>query len=249
MPLTFAKEEKERYSRQILLFGIQAQASLKGARVLVLGAGGIGSGVLPYLVSSGIGHICIVDSDKVERINLARQTMFSEVDIGFSKGLVAQKKLTTLNPYIEVIWKDMHFSSDNAELLMRDYTLILEGTDDIYNKFRVNDLSLKQNIPALIGGLGSTQGHIFPVCNSSNEAHACYRCLFETTPAAENELPTCANMGILSPLPGVIGSMMAYLTTLFFIEKKMVMNLFLLEKYKWRSLSLQKNPDCVYCNV
>ncbi len=212
-----------------------------------MGAGGIGSGALPYLVSSGVGHVCIIDSDRVERTNLARQTMFSEADIGFPKGLIAQGKLAALNPNVEVIWKDARFNSDNSERLAQGYQLVLEGTDDVHNKFRVNDLSLKRNIPALIGGLGSTQGHIFPVFNSLNQTHACYRCLFETTPASGEELPTCANAGILSPLPGVIGSMMAYLTALFFIEKKMVMSLFLLEKYKWRSLSLKKKSDCSYC--
>ena len=216
--------------------------------MLVLGAGGIGSSVLPYLVSSGFGHVCIVESDKVERSNLARQNLFSESDIGLPKGRVAQEKLLPLNPHVKVLWKDAFFTSENSFELSQGYDLIIEGTDDIQNKFRVNDLSLSQKIPALIGGLGSTQGHIFPV--SSQAAHAkkaCYRCVFEAPPNPESELPTCANTGILSALPGVIGSMMCYLATLFFIEKKLVTDLFLLEKYRWRNLSIKKNPDCKYC--
>ena len=204
---------------------------------------------MPYLVSSGIGYICIVDADTVERINLGRQIIFSEADIGLPKGFVAKKKLKESNPHVEIVWKDTYFSKENSNDLALDTHLILEGTDDIQNKFRVNDFTIKQGIPSLIGGLGSLQGHIFPIhLKSSQHKNACYRCLFEAPPTSENTLPTCANTGILSPLPGVVGSMMAYLTTLFFIEKKLVTNLFLLEKYKWRSLSLHKKIDCLYCN-
>ena len=217
---------------------------MKCARVWVLGAGGIGSSLLPYLVSSGIGHIRLFDADRVERSNLARQVLFCEADIGRLKGEVARQRLAKINPFVEIIWEDRFFDPQSEDLLPQDHHFILEGTDSIETKFLTNDLTLKNNIPALIGGLGADQGHIFPISRQSD--HACYRCLFEAPPS--NELPGCSSEGILSPLPGVIGSMMAYLTVMYFIEKKLDHHIFLLEKNNWRKVAVNKDSDCRYCN-
>ena len=211
---------------------------------MVLGAGGIGSSLLPYLVSSGIGYTCLVDADKIERSNLARQVLFCEADVGCLKGRVVKQRLAGINPFVEIIWKNQFFNSQSESLLAQDYHFILEGTDSIETKFLINDLALKNNIPALIGGLGTDQGHIFPVSRQAD--HACYRCLFEAPPS--NELPSCSSEGILSPLPGVIGSMMAYLTVMYFIEEKLDHYIFLLEKNNWRKIPINKDPDCRYCN-
>ena len=128
-------------------------------------------------------------------------------------------------------------------MLTQDYHLILEGTDNIENKFLVNDLALKHNIPALIGGLGSDQGHIFPVTKQAQQA--CYRCVFDSPPL--DDLPDCSNTGILSPLPGVVGSMMAYLSVMYLSEKKFTTHIFLLEKNNWRKILINKDPHCQYC--
>ena len=211
---------------------------------MVLGAGGIGCSLLPYLVSSGIGHICLIDADRVESSNLARQILFSTSDVGRLKGEVVQQKLARLNPFVEVIWENEFFNSQNGNVIAQDCHFILEGTDSIETKFLVNDFALKNDIPALIGGLGTDQGHIFPVLRQSNQA--CYRCLFEAPPG--DGLPGCSSEGILSPLPGVIGTMMAYLSVMYFIEKKLGHHIFLLEKNNWRRLTIKKDLGCEYCN-
>jgi adenylyltransferase/sulfurtransferase len=239
-----SKSEIGRYSRQILLFGKDCQIKLKKSRVLVLGAGGIGSALLPYLVSSGVGYVRLVDPDVVEESNLSRQVLYNEHHIGALKGAVASEYLAALNPETEVEWVGGRFHPENHASYINSIDLILEGTDDISCKFLVSDISVETGIPAVIGSIGNVQGHIFPV--AAKPGHACYRCLFEAAPENE-EIPTCATEGILSPLPGIIGSMMAYLAVDHLTGRDFLQKIYLMEKGGWRTISMTQNKSCSYC--
>ncbi|MDH4261714.1 MAG: HesA/MoeB/ThiF family protein [Spirochaetia bacterium] len=239
-----SNSEIARYSRQILLLGKNSQIKLKNSRALVLGAGGIGSALLPYLVSSGIGYIRLVDPDVVEESNLSRQILYNAEHIGALKGAVAAEYLTSLNPQTEVDWISGRFSNENYNSYVDSMDIILEGTDDIQCKFLVSDISIKKNIPAIIGSIGNVQGHVFPI--AAKTGHACYRCLFEAPPVNE-VIPTCATEGILSPLPGIIGSMMAYLAVDLLSGNNFLKKIYLMEKGGWRTISLSQNPHCKCC--
>lgn len=240
-----SKSELERYSRQILVFGRENQIRLKESTVLVLGAGGIGSALLPYLAASGVGNIFLMDPDVVEQSNLSRQILYSPDDVGALKGPLTVEKISTQNPDIRIEWLPGLFREDVAQKYLQGVDLVLEGTDDIYCKFLVSDLSRKQGIAGIIGSLGNVQGHVFPV--SPQSGHACYRCLFEAPPK-EGELPTCATEGILSPLPGVVGSLMAYLAVKYLTEKKFEKKIYLVEKNGWRTIPLKANKNCSLCS-
>lgn len=245
------REEIERYSRQILYSGKKGQLSLKNGRVLVLGAGGIGSALLPYLAASGVGEIRLLEADTIEQSNLSRQILFASNETGLLKGAVARNKLLSLNPFISIDWIGSPFTHENAQKAIEGVDLILEGTDSIECKFLVNDISLASGIPALIGAIGSEQGHLFPVIpNAQGASHgsACYRCLFEAPPENPDEIPTCATQGILSPLAGVIGAHMAYRAVRFFIEKQLDPDIDLMEKRRWRTIHMDRDPSCPYCN-
>ncbi len=252
-----SREEVERYSRQILYSGKKGQIALKNARVLALGAGGIGSAMLPYLAAAGVGYIRLVEPDQIERSNLSRQILYQTPEVGLLKGAVARNKLMALNPEGEIEWVAEPFGVDNAGFQMREVDLVLEGTDDLVSKFLVNDLCLRQGVPALIGALGPAQGHVFPVIPQKSGvtpympggAPPCYRCLFGAPPENPGEIPTCATEGILSPLAGVIGSMMAYRAVRFFIEGRLEPGIDIMEKNRWRSIQMKQNPGCPVCKA
>lgn len=235
--------EIARYSRQILFFGKESQIKLKNSRVLVLGAGGIGSALLPYLVSSGVGYVRLMDPDVIEESNLSRQIIYHQGEIGALKGPTAAEYLSTLNPEIEIEWFPGRFNSNDFKQYINSIDLILEGTDDIECKFLVSDISVKTGIPAIIGSIGNVQGHVFPI--AGKPGHACYRCLFEMPGAGE--IPTCATEGILSPLPGIIGAMMAYLSIDFLAGNDFLKKIYLMERGGWRNLDFSQNTQCAFC--
>jgi len=222
--------------------GKDSQLALKKSRVLVLGAGGIGSALLPYLASSGIGYIRLLDPDTVEESNLSRQILFNDNHVGALKGPTAVEFLTSLNSNLEIDWLPGRFNEASSHQV-ESMDLILEGTDDLPCKFLVSDMALQKNIPAIIGSIGNVQGHVFPVAARPN--HACYRCLFEKPP--EEEIPTCATEGILSPLPGIIGSMMAYLAIEYLsgrAGREFLRKIYLMESSGWRTMKLEQNRQC-----
>lgn len=238
--ISLSKDEIERYSRQIMYAGQKGQLALKSARVVVIGAGGIGSALLPYLAASGVGYIRLLEPDVVEKSNLARQILYREQDIGALKGAVCVNVLRELNPHIELDWRPVRFQKGSEGADLKGIDLLFEGSDDIESKFLASDLSLEKKVGAIIGGIGTTQGHIFPV--SGESSRGCYRCVFEDIPSGE--LPTCATEGVLSPLPGVAGAMMAYRGVRYLLEKKMPDEIDMLQEGRWRSLKLKKSSAC-----
>ncbi|RME93114.1 MAG: HesA/MoeB/ThiF family protein [Candidatus Hydrogenedentota bacterium] len=236
------KEELERYSRQILLFGRNAQDRLKESTVFVIGAGGLGNACLPYLVGSGIGTIVLFDDDIVERHNLSRQVCFQESHIGQKKAEVLANILQQQNPYCKVIAKARKFQLEDVNSLP-NCDAVLEGSDDISTKFLINKLAFQKKIPTWIGGLGPVQGHLIPVLPNQKNS-ACYQCIFEKEP--QSEIPTCATDGILSPMVGVFGSLMAYETVAYLAGTITEFPITILEKEQIRSLNIRPASHCPF---
>lgn len=236
--MNFSKEERERYSRQILLHGAAGQKKLKAARVLVVGAGGIGSTLLPLLAASGVGSIEIFDGDKVETSNLGRQILFRERHVGENKAIVAAEILRDLNPHIEVIAVDRHLVQHDATKLSAA-DVICEGSDSVETKLLVNRLALAAKRAAVIAALGNTQGHAMLIAGHNV---ACYACLFGSVD--EKALPTCASDGILTTFPAVVAATAAQIAIGQILRPREEGMLWVFEKNNCRSIRVKKRQDC-----
>lgn len=202
-----SNEENKRYQRHFVLpdFGVEGQLKLKKARVLVVGAGGLGSPVLLYLAAAGIGEIGIVDGDVLEESNLQRQILFDSNDIGKSKALIATEKVKSLNPHVKVTPIQEVLSTKNALEIIPNYDLIIDGTDNFPTRYLINDACVITDKPFIYGSIFRYEGQL-AVFNY--QQGPTYRDLFPEPPAPES-VPTCETGGVLGVLPGIIGSMQA----------------------------------------
>jgi molybdopterin/thiamine biosynthesis adenylyltransferase/rhodanese-related sulfurtransferase len=200
-------EELSRYSRHLLLseFGMAGQEKLKAAKVLVIGAGGLGCPVLMYLTAAGVGEIGIADDDKVEISNLQRQVLYSTADAGSSKAVTAAKKLRQQNPFVKFNVHELRLDNSNALDIISTYDVIVDGTDNFATRYLVNDACVILNKPLVYGSISQFEGQV-SVFNFNNGPT--YRCLFPTPPPPGTVL-SCAEAGVLGVLPGIIGSMQA----------------------------------------
>ena len=200
-------EEKYRYSRHLLLeeVGLQGQEKLKKAKVLVVGAGGLGCPILLYLAAVGVGTIGVIDFDTIDESNLQRQTLFSTDDLGRSKAKVAKEKLNSNNPFIEVISYNEQLTNENALDLFSKFDIIVDGTDNFYTRYLVNDACLIANKPLVYGAIHKFEGHV-SVFNYQQGPS--YRCLFPAPPKA-GSIPSCSEVGVIGVLPGIIGTQQA----------------------------------------
>ena len=198
----------ERYSRNIILreIGGIGQKRLLQSRVLIVGAGGLGNPSLMYLTASGVGKIGVVDFDFVSLSNLQRQILFGVEDIDNLKVISAQKRLNLLNPNTEIVTYPLELSDNNIENIITDYDLILDGTDNYSTRYLVNKFCFKQKKPLLFGAVSQWDGQIS--LYDPNKVSACYECLF---PADKNfrSKDDCSENGVLGPLVGVVGALMA----------------------------------------
>ena len=203
----FQPEELDRYARHILLreIGGPGQKALKQARVLVVGAGGLGSPALLYLAAAGVGVIGVVDDDTVEASNLQRQIIHTDQGIGTPKVLSAARAIKALNPYVEVRPYQRRLTEETAGLI-GEYDLILDGSDNFDTRYLVNRVAAKAGKPLISGAITQWEGQV----SLFDPAHGtpCYECVFQDRPAP-GMVPTCAEAGVAAPLPGVIGAMMA----------------------------------------
>lgn len=202
-----SEEEKKQYSRHLLLdkVGIEGQEKLKNAKVLVIGAGGLGCPVLQYLTAAGVGTIGIVDDDKVSQSNLQRQVLYTHSDIGKNKAEVATKRLQELNPYITISPYSERLTTKNALELFKSYDIIVDGSDNFATRYLVNDTAVLTNKPVVFGAITQFEGQV-SVFNYHGSAT--YRCLFPSAPNPE-DAPNCETIGVLGVLPGIIGSLQA----------------------------------------
>jgi adenylyltransferase/sulfurtransferase len=202
----------ERYQRQILLkeFGVAAQEKLLQAKVLVVGAGGLGCPVLQYLAAAGVGTIGIVDDDVVSLNNLHRQVLFSVDDIGLPKAEVAAKKLRALNDEINIHVYNERLDTQNALSIIGEYDIVLDGTDNFSSRYMINDVCVFLNKPLIYGAISKFEGQVavFNVKNETTARAINYRDLFPSPPK-DDEVLNCADAGVLGVLPGIIGTMMA----------------------------------------
>lgn len=202
----------ERYSRQLLLkeFGEAGQQKLFQAKVLVVGAGGLGCAALPYLAAAGVGTIGIIDDDVVALHNLHRQVLYAVQDIGLSKAKQAAAVLRKLNPDIIVEAFNERLTVTNALGLLNKYDIIIDGTDNFSARYMINDACVLLNKPLVYGAVSKFEGQvaIFNCTMNNNEMPVNYRDLFPQPPAA-GEVANCAEAGVLGVLPGIIGSMQA----------------------------------------
>lgn len=207
-PGTFAEGELERYARHIVLreLGGPGQKRLKEAKVLVVGAGGLGSPALLYLAAAGVGTIGVIDDDAVDAGNLQRQIIHRDQGIDTPKVFSAEAQMRALNPFVEVRPYKRRLTEDIAADLIADYDVILDGTDNFDTRYLVNRHAAAQGKPLISGALSQWEGQL-SIFDPANDA-PCYQCIFPQAPAPELA-PSCAEAGVLGPLPGVVGSMMA----------------------------------------
>ena len=207
-------DELERYARHIVLreIGGPGQAKLKAARVLVIGAGGLGSPVLMYLAAAGVGTLGIVDDDIVSLSNLQRQIIHDTSDIGRAKTDSAANTIKALNPHVHVNAHCMRLGADNAMTLIADYDLVLDGSDNFATRYLVSDACYLASKPLISGALGTFDASLTTIRaherNAEGVLNPTYRCLFPEAPPP-GTVPSCQEAGVMGALAGMLGSMMA----------------------------------------
>jgi molybdopterin/thiamine biosynthesis adenylyltransferase len=206
-PSAFRPAELERYARHIMLreIGGAGQRRLKDARVLVVGAGGLGSPALLYLAASGVGRIGVIDADVVENSNLQRQVIHNDDRIGMPKVQSAVTAMRALNPFIDLRAYNRRLDAESAAVI-GDYDLILDGTDNFDTRYLVNRLCVAAGKPLIAAAITQWEGQIS--LYDPARGGPCFECVFPNRPA-DGMAPTCAEAGVAAPLPGVIGAMMA----------------------------------------
>jgi len=205
---TFNDTELNRYARHMVLreIGGPGQKRLKEAKVLVIGAGGLGAPALQYLAAAGVGTIGVIDDDIVENANLQRQVIHRDNAIGMPKVFSAQEAMEAQNPYVTVRPYQRRLTADIATELFGEYDLVLDGTDNFETRYLANTSAVAAGIPLISGALSQWEGQL-SVFDPAQDA-PCYQCVFDSPPAADLA-PSCAEAGVVGPLPGVIGAMMA----------------------------------------
>ncbi len=205
--MELSKSEKQQYNRHLILddIGLEGQLKLKAAKVLVIGAGGLGCPILQYLTAAGVGTIGIIDHDIVSISNLQRQTLYSHKDVGKLKVETAIKRLSGLNPHTIFKAYPYRLSVDNAIKILSKFDIIVDGSDNFPTRYLTNDASIIANKPLVFGAVYKFEGQV-SVFNYQNGPT--YRCLFPSPPAP-NEVPNCSEVGVLGVLPGIIGSLQA----------------------------------------
>jgi len=207
-PGTFGEAELNRYARHIVLreVGGAGQKALKQAKVLVVGAGGLGAPALQYLAAAGVGTIGVVDDDTVENANLQRQVIHKDASIGLPKVFSAAEEMRAQNPFVTVKPYHRRLTEEIGPELVAEYDLVLDGTDNFETRYLVNRICVAAGVPLISGALSQWEGQL----SVFDPAHGapCYQCVFAQAPAA-HLAPSCAEAGVIGPLPGVIGAMMA----------------------------------------
>jgi molybdopterin/thiamine biosynthesis adenylyltransferase len=250
MSIRLTTDQIERYSRQIMVpdIGGKGQIRLRQSRVLVIGAGGLGSPAALYLAAAGIGTLGLIDPDNVELSNLQRQVLHVTADIGRPKVDSAKTKLSALNPDVQIHVYPVRLEDHNAAEIINGYDFIIDGSDNFPTKFLVNDTAVKLGIAFNHAGIVRLQGQTMTVIPGKS---ACYRCLFKEPPPPE-EILSCQQAGILGAVAGTIGSIQAteaikYLTG---FEEGLLTDRLLIydaKTMKFHSVDVKQDPACSAC--
>ena len=245
--MAFSEDEVERYARHLVLreIGGQGQQRLKSARVLLIGVGGLGAPAALYLAAAGVGILGLIDPDQVALSNLQRQILFSTEDIGGSKVDVAKQRLVALNPNIRVEPHDTALTASNADALISDYDIVLDGTDNFETRFAVNAACLSLSKPLVSGALGRWTGQVGVFCGGNGP---CYRCLVPDIPP---DAELCSTVGVVGALAGVIGAMMALEAVKLIISAPGALTgrilIYDALAAEARTVRLSKDPSCPAC--
>jgi len=248
--LDFTEEQIERYSRHILLseVGVKGQKKLLKAKVLMIGAGGLGSPALLYLAGAGVGTIGIVDSDRVELSNLQRQIIHSVEDIGKNKALSAKISIKNINPDCEVKVFSERLTSKNIKGIIKGYDVVLDGSDNFPTRFLVADCCWFERIPLVSAAVLRFEGQLMTIFPGRN--NPCYRCLFPEPPPP-GLIPTCQEVGILGAVVGVMGTLQVVetLKILLGIGNNMSHRLLIYDAIRNRFTIINRtsNPECPLC--
>ena len=249
--LDLSRTELARYSRHLLLpeIGLAGQRKLKAAKILIVGAGGLGSPSALYLAAAGVGTIGIVDDDVVDASNLQRQVLHSTEDVAVPKVESAKRRLSGLNPQVEIVGHGVRLSSSNAFEVMRDYDVIIDGTDNFPTRYLANDASILLGKPYVYGSIYRFEGQASVL---GGERAPCYRCLFPQPPPP-GSVPSCAQAGVLGVLPGVIGMIQATeaLKLVTGVGETLEGRLLLYDalEMRFRELKISKDPNCPLCGL
>ncbi len=253
IPRLLDANARERYSRHLLMpeVGEAGQIKLMDSKVLLVGAGGLGSPAALYLAAAGIGTLGIVDHDVVDRSNLQRQIVHTDDRVGTPKVTSARTTLEALNPLVKIIEHEVHLESSNVEEIFAAYDVIVDGSDNFPTRYLVNDACVKLRIPNVHGSVYRFEGQVtvFWPTHESNPG-PCYRCLYPEPPPPELA-PSCAEAGVLGVLPGVIGLLQAVETVKILIDigKPLVGRMLYYDALQahFSELTLKRNPECLYC--
>ncbi|MGZ4816605.1 MAG: molybdopterin-synthase adenylyltransferase MoeB [Terriglobales bacterium] len=247
--VSLSNDEVLRYSRHLIMpeVGMEGQLKLKAAKVLCIGAGGLGSPLALYLGAAGVGTIGIVDFDVVDYTNLQRQIIHTTADVGRKKLDSAEDKLKAINPNVNVVRYETRLSSANALELFKDFDIIIDGTDNFPTRYLVNDACVLTGKPNVYGSIFRFEGQVSVF---ATEQGPCYRCLYPEPPPP-GLVPSCAEGGVLGILPGLVGVMQATEAIKLILGKgePLIGRLLLVDALgmKFRELKLRKNPDCPAC--
>lgn len=252
-PKTLNPEDLERYKRHLLIpeIGEKGQLKLLNSRVLIVGAGGIGSPVAWYLAAAGVGNIGIIDDDIVDRTNLQRQILHTEQSVGAFKVDSAKERLEALNPKINIMPIKERLNAENIESIIGDYDVVLDGTDNFTTRYLINDACVKLNIPNIHGSVFRFEGQVSTFWPASAHDNApCYRCVYPTPPPPELA-PSCAEAGVLGVLPGMVGVICATeaIKILTGFGNLMVGKLLCFNAATWNfdMYDVDQKQDCKYC--
>lgn len=242
-------EELLRFSRQILMprFDIAGQQSLKSARIVVVGAGGLGCPVALYLGAAGVGHITLVDDDVIELANLQRQIAFETAQIGESKAETLAARVRSINPEVSISVINRRLELDDFAREVGEASLALDCSDNFATRFALNRACVAAGVPLVSGAAIRGEGQV-SVYDSRNPESPCYHCLY---PEQGNEDLTCSEAGVIAPLVGMIGSVQAMeaIKVLSGVGTPLVGRLLILDAWEmqWREMKLNKDPDCPVC--
>ncbi|MGI6457459.1 MAG: molybdopterin-synthase adenylyltransferase MoeB [bacterium] len=245
----FSDEQIERYSRQLILprVGGKGQTKLLESRVLVVGAGGLGSPSACYLAAAGVGTLGLVDDDRVDLSNLQRQIVHGTADVGIPKTESAARKLQAMNPDVKVIQHQCRLKADNILGIIRDYDVILDGTDNFPTRFLINDACVMAKKPLVHAGIFRFEGQCLTIKPGEGP---CYRCLFPEPPPA-GLVPSCQEAGILGCVAGVLGTIQATeaIKLILNIGEPLVGKLLTFEALEmtFRKVSIPRDKQCAIC--
>ncbi len=248
--IALTPDDLARYSRQLILpeVGAEGQRRIKAARVLCIGAGGLGSPATLYLAAAGVGTLGLVDFDRVDASNLQRQILYGTDDVGGKKLEVAAGRLRAMNPVLEVILHDERFTGENAMEIVRDYDLVIDGSDNFPTRYLSNDVCVFARKPNIYGSVFRFEGQASVF--APHLGGPCYRCLFPEPPPP-GAAPSCAEGGVLGVLPGIIGLIQATEAIKLIIGAGETLAGRLLHfdalKMKFREFNLRRDPECPVC--